>query len=193
MGDIGVEQRSQPELGFGDSLARDADHLLGDVYPEDAVAGLGELLGPQTASATQVDYQGFLGPVVNQDRQYAGSGPKGELTEANIVDMSEVFSIKVGHILTLTPGVRRVASRGVASRTSIFLRASSLLFTRLRGRGLGSSLCSTSENMYMEDARGLGRWHHPYGGRVKGWKGKGVEGRKSFAGSLRESGGRCTG
>jgi hypothetical protein len=69
--DLDLEQRPYPELGLGHPVARELDHSLGDIDPEDLVAGVYELSRPQTTTATQVDYEAVANPITVQDLQYA--------------------------------------------------------------------------------------------------------------------------
>ena len=69
------------------------DHGLGDVDPEDAVARVYELAGPQTATATEVDNKAIAYPVTVQDLQYARRRSEGELSVADVVDVREVLPV----------------------------------------------------------------------------------------------------
>src|SRR5215207_4005351 len=64
--DLRLEQRSHLELGLGHLLARELDHGLGDVDPENAVTRVYELPRPQTASATEVDNETIAYPTLVQ-------------------------------------------------------------------------------------------------------------------------------
>ena len=58
--DLDLEQRSKPELGLWNLVARKLYHGLGDVDPEDTVACVYELPRPLTAAATEVDHEAFV-------------------------------------------------------------------------------------------------------------------------------------
>ena len=100
---IGLEQRRDPKLRVWRSSSGDAYHRLGDVDPEDTIAGLRQLSRPQAASATQIDHQPLANPVSLQDLQYAGGGSKGEVTVTDIMDKREVFFVPLRHNMILAP------------------------------------------------------------------------------------------
>jgi hypothetical protein len=91
--DLHLEQRPYPELGLGHSIAREFDHSLGDVDPQDPVTGVYELARPQTATATEVDNEAIVYPVTVQDLQYARRRSEGELGVADVVDVREVLPV----------------------------------------------------------------------------------------------------
>src|SRR5688500_4493239 len=64
--ELDLEQRSKLELGLGHPVARELDHSLGDVDPENLVACVYELSCPQTTAATQVDYKAVVNPIAVQ-------------------------------------------------------------------------------------------------------------------------------
>jgi hypothetical protein len=88
-----LEQRSNPELGLGHLFARELDHGLGDVDPQDLVARVYELARPQTATAAEVDNEAIVYPVTVQDLQYARRRSEGELGVADVVDVREVLTV----------------------------------------------------------------------------------------------------
>ena len=65
--DLDLEQRSKPELGLWNLVARKLYHGLGDVDPEDPVACVHKLPRPLTATATEVDNEAAVYPVTVQD------------------------------------------------------------------------------------------------------------------------------
>ena len=61
--------------------------------PQDAVARVYELAGPQTATAPEVDNEAIAYPVTVQDLQYARRRPEGELGVADVVDVRDVLPV----------------------------------------------------------------------------------------------------
>src|SRR5215203_5617599 len=84
--DLGLEQRPYPELGLWHSIARELDHGLGDIDPQDSVAGVYELARPQSATAAEVHNEAMVYPVTVQDLHYARRRSEGELSVADVVD-----------------------------------------------------------------------------------------------------------
>src|SRR5918993_1583570 len=91
--DLGLEQRLYPELGLRHSIARELDHGLGDVDPQDSVAGVYELARPQSATAAEVHNEAMVYPVTVQDLHYARCRSEGELCVADVVDVREVLPV----------------------------------------------------------------------------------------------------
>jgi hypothetical protein len=91
--DLDLEERPHPELRLGHSIARELDHSLGDVDPQDPVASVYELPSPQTATATEVDNEAIVYPVTVQDLHYARRRSEGELSVADVVDVREVLPV----------------------------------------------------------------------------------------------------
>lgn len=112
---IGLEQRRDPKLRIRRSSSGDAYHRLGDVDPEDAVAGLRELSRPQAAPATQIDHQPFANAVSGQDLQYSGGGSEGEVAVTDVVDKREVFFVPLRHNMILAPATQPVLMPQAAS------------------------------------------------------------------------------
>src|SRR5215211_747486 len=93
MWDLYLEQRTYPELGLGHLLARELDHGLGDVDPQDPVVRVHEPARQQAATATEVDNKTVANPITVQDLQYARRRPQGELGVADIVDVRDVLPV----------------------------------------------------------------------------------------------------
>src|SRR5918997_326737 len=91
--DLGLEQRHYPELGLWHSIARELDHGLGDVDPQDSVAGVYELARPQTATAAEVDNEAMVYHVTVQDLHYARRRFEGEFSVADVVDVRQVLPV----------------------------------------------------------------------------------------------------
>ena len=88
-----LEQRSNPEVGLGYLFARELDHRLGDIDPQDPVSGVDQLTRPQTAPAAEVDNEAIVYPAMAQDLEYAWRRSEGELGVADVVDVGEVLPV----------------------------------------------------------------------------------------------------
>src|SRR5918994_409006 len=91
--ELGLEQRPYPELGLWHSIARELDHGLGDIDPQDSVAGVYELARPQSATAAEVHNEAMVYPVTVQDLHYARRRSEGELSVADVVDVRQVLPV----------------------------------------------------------------------------------------------------
>src|SRR5215210_218732 len=98
--DLDLEERPHPELGLWHPFARELDHGLGDVDPEDAVAHVYELPRPQAATATQVDNKTVANPVSVQDLQYAWRRSQGELSMADVMYVRDVLTVPPRRVRT---------------------------------------------------------------------------------------------